>query len=219
MNHFFRRLLPLLLLLTASNLCSAQYSISGLIRDSIGEPEGFATVRLFLATDTVKPIKASLSDEAGKFNIKMSSPGKYRVNILAFGKLPVNKDVALTASSPTADLGTITTTTAENMLQEVVVTAQKPLVTKEIDRIGYDVQADPDAKTNQLDEMLKRVPLVSVDADGTIKVKGSTDFKIYKNGRPNNSFTRNAKEIFKSIPASMIKKIIDDKLFAGIIGE
>lgn len=207
MNHFFRRLLPLLLLLTASNLCSAQYSISGLIRDSIGEPEGFATVRLFLATDTVKPIKASLSDEAGKFNIKMSSPGKYRVNILAFGKLPVNKDVALTASSPTADLGTITTTTAENMLQEVVVTAQKPLVTKEIDRIGYDVQADPDAKTNQLDGMLKRVPLVSVDADGTIKVKGSTDFKIYKNGRPNNSFTRNAKEIFKSIPASMIKKI------------
>lgn len=65
MNHFFRRLLPLLLLLTASNLCSAQYSISGLIRDSIGEPEGFATVELFLATDTVKPIKASLSDEAG----------------------------------------------------------------------------------------------------------------------------------------------------------
>lgn len=38
-------------------------------------------------------------------------------------------------------------------------------------------------------------------------MKGSTDFKIYKNGRPNNSFTRNAKEIFKSIPASMIKKI------------
>lgn len=204
MNRF---LMPLLLFLTAFNLHSAQYSISGLICDSIGEPESFTTVRVFLATDTVKPIKASLSDEAGKFNIKMSSPGKYRVNILAFGKLPENKDVELTASAPSADLGTITTKTAENMLEEVVVTAQKPLVSKEIDRIGYDVQADPDAKTSQLDEMLKRVPLVSVESDGTIKVKGSTDFKIYKNGRPNNSFTRNAKEIFKSIPASMIKKI------------
>ncbi|MDE6340762.1 MAG: TonB-dependent receptor [Muribaculaceae bacterium] len=93
------------------------------------------------------------------------------------------------------------------LLDAVTVTAQKPLVTKEIDRIGYDVQADTDAKTSQLDEILKKVPLVSVDPDGTIKIKGSTDFKIYKNGRPNSSFTRNAKDIFKSIPASMIKKI------------
>jgi len=61
-----------------------------------------------------------------------------------------------------------------NILEEVVVTAQKPLVSKEIDRIGYDVQSDPDSKTTQLDEMLKRVPMVSVDPDGTIKVKGST---------------------------------------------
>lgn len=113
----------------------------------------------------------------------------------------------LKSSSPKADLGTIITSTADNLLEEVVVTAQKPLVTKEIDRIGYDVQADPDSKTNQLDEMLKRVPLVSVESDGTIKVKGSTGFKIYKNGRPNNSFTKNAKDIFKAIPASMIKKI------------
>lgn len=93
------------------------------------------------------------------------------------------------------------------LLDAVTVTAQKPLVTKEIDRIGYDVQADTEAKTSQLDEILKKVPLVSVDPDGTIKIKGSTDFKVYKNGRPNSSFTRNAKDIFKAIPASMIKKI------------
>ena len=49
--------------------------------------------------------------------------------------------------------------------------------------------------------------MVSVDADGTIKINGSTDFKIYKNGRPNNSYSRNAKEIFKSLPANMIEKI------------
>ena len=92
-------------------------------------------------------------------------------------------------------------------LDEIVVTQTKPLITKEIDRIGYDVQADTEAKTSQLSDILRKVPLVSVDPDGTIKVKGSTDFKIYKNGRPNNSFSRNAKDIFKALPASMIKKI------------
>ena len=58
-----------------------------------------------------------------------------------------------------------------------------------------------------LDETLNKVPLVSVDPDGTIKVNGSTSFKIYKNGRPNNSYSNNAKEIFKALPASMIQKI------------
>lgn len=58
-----------------------------------------------------------------------------------------------------------------NILEEVVATAQKPLVSKEIDRIGNDVQSDPDSKTNQLDEMLKRVPMVSVDPRLPIQIQ------------------------------------------------
>lgn len=92
-------------------------------------------------------------------------------------------------------------------LDELVVVSEKPLVSKEIDRIAYDVQADDESKTARLNEILRKVPLVSVEEDGTIKVKGSSSFKIYKNGRPNNSFTKNAKDIFKALPASMIKRI------------
>ena len=100
---------------------------------------------------------------------------------------------------------TMTDNAAE--LGEVDVVATKPLVVKEIDRIGYDVQADEDSKTSTVQDVLRKVPMVTVDADGTIKVKGSTNFKIYKDGRPNNAFTNNAKDIFAAIPASMIKKI------------
>lgn len=185
----------------------AEYSVKGYVTDSVGNPEAFATVRIFNLNDTIKPIKGLTTDDSGKFSTPLPSAGSYRVNIAAFGKRPSNNDVTLTTQQSIADLGQIIVKETDNLLEELVVTAQKPLVTKEIDRIGYDVQADPDAKTSQLDEMLKRVPLVSVDPDGTIKVKGSSDFKIYKNGRPNNSFTRNAKDIFKSIPASIIKKI------------
>lgn len=183
------------------------YYVKGTVCDSIGEPEGFATLRIYQLSDTVKPKVSGTADENGYFSIKLPDEGGYRVNVLSFGKQAYNKDIAISKEKPTIDLGTIVLTEQSNLLQEVVVTAQRPLVSKEIDRIGYDVQADEESKTSQLDEILKKVPLVSVDPDGTIKIKGSTDFKVYKNGRPNNSFSRNAKDIFKALPASMIKKI------------
>lgn len=207
MKTFAEKLLLLFLLCSGLSAKGADYKVKGLVTDSVGNPESFATVRVFTLGDTIHPVKGSVADDAGKFNVALSDPGSYRINIMAFGKTPENRDISLNDEYPSIDLGKITVRENSNILEEVVVTAQKPLVSKEIDRIGYDVQSDPDSKTTQLDEMLKRVPMVSVDPDGTIKVKGSTDFKIYKNGRPNNSFSRNAKEIFKSIPASMIKKI------------
>jgi hypothetical protein len=96
---------------------------------------------------------------------------------------------------------------AVDQLNEVTVTAQRPLVVKKIDRIGYDVQADPQVLTLSTRDMLRNVPMVSVDGDGNIKVNGSSNFKVYKNGRPNNSMSKNAKDILAAIPASMIKTI------------
>lgn len=92
-------------------------------------------------------------------------------------------------------------------LKEIEVTAQRPLVKNEIDRVSYDIQADADSRTNSTLEMLKKVPLVSVDGQDEIRVKGSTNFKIYKNGHPDPSLSSNPKEVLKAIPASMIKRI------------
>ena len=92
-------------------------------------------------------------------------------------------------------------------IDEITVTAQRPLVKQEVDRISYDVKHDEDAKTTTLMEMLKKVPFVTVDAQQNVTVKGSSNFKIYKNGRPDPSFSSNAKEIFQSIPASAVRRI------------
>lgn len=95
----------------------------------------------------------------------------------------------------------------EKILQGVTVSAQRQYIKTDIDRIGYDVQADPDSKTETLLDMLRKVPFVSVDADENIKVKGNSRFKIYKNGHYDPSLSKNAKDIFKALPASMIKRI------------
>lgn len=207
MTKYSKTLLSLIAVVFAFPGIAKTLNVKGSVCDSLGQPESFATLRIYLLPDTVKPKATGTTLEDGTFSEYLPQEGSYRVNVLSFGKKEFNKDISLTEEYPTVDLGKIILTEQTNLLQEVTVTAQRPLVTKEIDRIGYDVQADEESKTSQLDQILKKVPLVSVDPDGTIKIKGSTDFKVYKNGRPNNSFSRNAKDIFKALPASMIKKI------------
>lgn len=188
-------------------LAASAFSIKGKVIDSQENPESYATVRIFNANDTVHAAALGVTDDDGAFNLPVKKAGKYNVVISSVGKKTLNYSVELTASAPDADLGTMTMAENAAMLGEVEVVVTKPLVVKEIDRLGYDVQADEDAKTSTVQDVLRKVPMVTVDADGTIKVKGSTNFKIYKDGRPNNAFTNNAKDIFAAIPASMIKKI------------
>ncbi|MDE5571717.1 MAG: TonB-dependent receptor, partial [Prevotella sp.] len=92
-------------------------------------------------------------------------------------------------------------------LDGVVVKAQRQLIKQDIDRIGYDVQADEEAKTQTVMDMLRKVPMVTVDGEDNIQVKGNSNFKVYKNGRLDPSLTRNAKQMLKSMPASMVKRI------------
>ena len=61
-------------------------------------------------------------------------------------------------------------------LNGVTVTAQRQLIKQEIDRIGYDVQTDEDSKTENVLDMLRKVPMVTIDGEDNIKVKGNTNF-------------------------------------------
>ncbi len=89
----------------------------------------------------------------------------------------------------------------------VTVKAQRQFIKQEIDRIGYDVQADEESKTQTVMDMLRKVPMVTIDGEENILVKGNSDYKIYKNGHLDPSLTKNAKEILKSMPASAVKRI------------
>lgn len=106
-----------------------------------------------------------------------------------------------------AEIDSILNDTLFKQLSEVEVKAIRPLIKAEIDRLAYDVQGDGDAKTSTVIEMLRKVPLVTVDAEDNIRVKGATNFKIYKNGHPDPTLSSNPKEVLRAIPASMIKRI------------
>lgn len=92
-------------------------------------------------------------------------------------------------------------------LQGVEVVAQKPIVRMTTDKMTYNVQQDADAKTMTLLDMLRKVPMVNVDGQDNVTVKGSASFKVYVDGKPNQMFQNNFSQVAKSVPASMVQSI------------
>lgn len=120
---------------------------------------------------------------------------------------PVTKVESEKLDSATADSLFIAEMERKMDLMQVEVVAQKPLVKNEIDRISYDVQADKDNETKTLLDMLKKVPMVSVNGQDEIMVNGSSNFVIYHNGHPEPAMAQNYKYVFKAIPASAVKRV------------
>lgn len=95
----------------------------------------------------------------------------------------------------------------DTKLEEVVVTAKKKLVESDGATLSYNVEEDPDSKSSTVIEMLRKVPMVSVDAEDNIRVKGEQNFKIYINGKEDPMLSGDPKTVLKSMPATSIKKI------------
>lgn len=96
---------------------------------------------------------------------------------------------------------------SDEMLKEVEIVAQKPLVKMKVDKMTYNVAQDEDSKSSTVLDMLRKVPMVTVDGQDNITVNGSSSFKVYVDGLPNVMFSSNPSMVFKSMPASAIKSI------------
>ena len=180
-------------------------SVSGVVVDSLSaEPVVYATVLVYGAGSGGEPVRSLLTDDDGRFDTGLPGEGGYRLTVSMLGKVTAVRD--FTARGRT-DLGTLCLADDVETLDEVAVTAKKPLVRVEAGKIAYSVEDDPQAASSTASEMLRKVPMLSVDGEGNVSLAGSTNFKVYVNGRPNTMMSNNAKEVLKSMPASTIKKV------------
>ena len=92
-------------------------------------------------------------------------------------------------------------------LKTVVITGSKPVVKQEADRLVYDLQADPDNKSSNLIEIMRKIPFLSVDVNDNLLFRGQSDFRVFINGKPSSMMDRNLKEVLRTMPASTIQKI------------
>lgn len=201
-----RKLLTTVLLM-AGIVVNAQTTVKGVVIDKtqgVGEP--FATVRVFKQGKTDKPEAMFLTDVEGIFSHEVSGKGQFDVVISSLGKNELKETIELTGSG-VVDMGTLYLTENANELEGVVVIAQKPLVKMEVDKMTYNVKEDEDSKVSTVLDMLRKVPMVTVDGQDNISVNGSSSFKVYVDGKPNVMFSSNPSVIFKSMPAAAVKSI------------
>lgn len=184
-----------------------KHTINGRITDlSTGEGIPYATIRIFNETTPETLYKAIAADENGKFVFSIDQKGNYILSSEYIGKTKTNRNF-IVDQAKTIDLGNISMQDDDKLLSEIVVTAQKPLVKVDLDKITYSIEDDPESKTSNALDMLKKVPMVTVDGEDNIKLKGSAGYKIYVNGKPSTMITSNPKDVLKSMPASSIKNI------------
>lgn len=192
----------------AQKAVQGQFSVKGVLLDSLSnEGEPYSTIRISLKNNPAKPVKLAVTGADGRFDERLAVPGTYLIHFTSVGKSPVQKEFSISANRRNVDLGKILIAEATEMLKGVEVVAQKPLVKAEIDKVTYSIEDDPDSKTNTTLEMLRKVPLVTVDGEDKIQVNGSSKFKVHVNGKPNNMMSNNPTEVLRSMPANSIKSI------------
>ena len=152
-------------------------------------------------------IKRLASDANGKFEFTIDSIGKYEVIVQSIGFQTSKNEVNINEKTIKIDLGTIKLITGSEIVGEVAIVAQKPLVRTEVDKIIYNLEADPESKTSNALEMLRKIPLVTVDGEDNIQVKGSSNFKILLNGKASSMLSQNPKDVLRSLPANTVKDI------------
>ena len=203
----FKTFIAAVVMMTMSSTVMAQTTVKGVLMDeTLGESEPFATIRVFKAGKTDKPVAMFLTDEEGKFSEDVKGKGKFDIVFSSIGKEDLKMTVALGQENP-LDLGTLYMKENATMLKGVEIVAQKPLVKMEVDKMSYNVAEDEDSKSNTVLDMLRKVPMVTVDGQDNISVNGSSNFKVYVDGMPNVMFSSNPSMVFTSMPATAVKSI------------
>lgn len=182
---------------------AAQFQITGqVVEESTGKAIPYATITVF--NDSAKVLTKLCSEVSGKFNAAVASKGAFKLVVTAVGFAEMK--VSGIVEDAKTDVGLIKMKEGV-ALKEVTVAAQKPLIKVDADKITYSLEADPDSKTSNALEMLRKVPLLTVDGDENVTLNGQSNYKVLVNGKSSSMMSKNFKEVIKSLPASSIRDI------------
>ncbi|MFT2011362.1 TonB-dependent receptor domain-containing protein [Pontibacter sp. 13R65] len=182
--------------------------ISGVVLDAATKkPVEFATVALIdLRTD--QPVNGTMADDKGRFTIDKVAAGKYKLNVSFIGYLQlVINEVTVAADNADLNLGSISLTTNSQNLSEVVVTGEKNLVEEKIDRTVYNAEKDATNAGGSAADVMQKVPGLSVDTDGNVMLRGSSNIRVLINNKPSSIMAGSIADALKQIPANMIKSV------------
>ena len=183
-------------------------TIKGMLLDSTtNQPVGYATLSLHKAGKD-KIIDGILSEDDGSFKFSEVVNGKYDVKISFLGyDEKVLKDVEVTLKKPTKNLKNVMMSATGVVLDEVQVTEKRALIENKVDKIVFNAEDDASTMGGDATDVLRKVPMLAVDLDGNVSIRGSQQVRILINGKPSGMFSSNVAEALKMFPADQIKKV------------
>ncbi|WP_229236101.1 TonB-dependent receptor domain-containing protein [Dyadobacter tibetensis] len=167
----------------------------------------FATVALMAARDS-SIADGAVADENGVFSITNVKAGSYllRVTNMGYQTLTVDK-IAVNAEANVVDVGTLVLTSEATKLNEVVVRAEKTMIINDIDKKIVNIGQDMLATSNNVSDLLEKVPAVSLDENGNPQVRGKGNVVVLIDGKPSSMYGNDLPTILKSFPADLIERI------------
>lgn len=207
MKNFFRFPLLLLLLLLTSHLLSAQNpsktTIKGLVSDTLGTELGFATVMLLNPKDSTLA-NFTRSDEHGAFAFKNVRNVPYILKISYIGYLPYQQHLPV-SDAEAVDLQAIRIKPISTELMEVVIRTAKAPLRIHGDTIEYDATTFKVPPGSTVEDLLRRLPGLELDADGNIRAQGKDVKRVYVDGKT--FFGDDPKSATKNLGAETISKV------------
>lgn len=189
------------------NPAKGNAKISGYAIDStMTKAVEFANVALY-ETTSGKLVDGAVADEKGRFLLTRIAPGSYRLLISFLGYNAKSVDNIVLTKGQAKDIGVVRLTASTRTLNEVTVAGKKALVEDKVDRLVYNADSDLAAKGGDATDILKKVPMLSVDLLGNVTLQGSSSVRVLINNKPSSILAGNLADALRQIPADLIKTV------------
>jgi len=182
-------------------------SIEGLLLDTLSKkPVEFATVALVKKlTDVI--VDGTVVDENGNFEIKGIPDGEYFLDFEFLGYETKRSTSIKIINGSKIKLGKIYLLSETLLLKEVTIEGQTDVIEEKVDRLVYNADRDISSKGGDASDVLSKVPLLTVDLDGNVSLRGSSNVRVLINNKPSSIMAGSVADALKQIPADMIKSV------------
>ena len=181
--------------------------IIGVAKDlKTGQPVGYATAALYKTGSDVSTAGA-VADGEGVFYITGFTTGTYELQLSFLGYETVKRTVNVNSVESDINLGEIAMSDEGVALQEVTVQGQRELIEERVDRTIYKAENDKTTAGGDATDVLRRVPMLSVDLDGNVSMRGSANILVLIDNRPSAIAASSIADALRQIPADEIKAV------------
>jgi outer membrane receptor protein involved in Fe transport len=184
----------------------SQGGVNGVVIDSAThQPIAFATVALLAASGEI--VVGQTTSESGSFAFLNIPYGVYNLRVSFLGYQTRTLSGLSITNQDALSLGLLTIVRQSQQLGEVVITGQKSIVEEKADRLVYNAADDLTNKGGTAVDVLRKAPMLTVDMEGNVLLRGSSSLRVLLNGRPSGMLARNLSEALKMIPANTIQSV------------